>query len=215
MKSRNTKNFLSVITLSALMLTSPLAMSQDYLDDADTVLNSEQIDIDGLYQERPRETAADRVAKMRKKLEQQNEQMVQKKIEDIRVQEEMKLTKKLQTAFSNGMNQLDNSNNNADQVTTTQAAIVQASVQTIEAPVDNSIKNPNKIIPFFGIANFKGDKVDFESKISTGLSVENQISERFSVGIGFNYSNMEITDVSNTYASYNYNYYNYSPFDEV
>ena len=59
------------IGLGGMVLVHTQAQGQDdpYYEDSESVLNSEQIDVDGLYQDKPKKTAADRVEEMRKKLE--------------------------------------------------------------------------------------------------------------------------------------------------
>ncbi len=188
---KTTQNFAAMMLLLALGAQAPSVLAQDdLLSDTDSVLNSEQIDVDGSYAEKPRETAADRIGKLRKKLEDQNEQMVQSKIEGIRMREEQKLAKKLQKAFRGGLQNL----NNVDQVSTTQAA-PQKVVAPIVVPPKKKERNI-KVIPTAGLLNFNGDSVDFDADINTGVSIENMVHPRFSVGVGFAYTTMKITDVA-------------------
>ena len=112
------------ILVATLAVVSSSAFAQDYLvSETEEILNSEQIDIDGQFR---RESAADKVEKMRKRLEKQNEEMVQKKIEDIRIKNEQKLATDLKGAF-NG--QAIGTDQEVDTVET-----VQAAPQTIIAP---------------------------------------------------------------------------------
>jgi outer membrane protein W len=157
------------------------------LAETDSVLESEQIDIDGNFAQK-RASRSDRLSKVRRQLEQQNEDMVQTKIEDMRFDAEKKLTKKLKKAFNGGLPV-------SDQVGTTTAA-----VQKVETKVEE-VKGPeykNSITPFFGVANIKGELVDFESKISTGVQVEAMVNENFSVGGVFNYITLDVTDLGSS-----------------
>lgn len=161
------------------------AQTADILEDTDAVLNSDQIDIDGAF-EQPRESAAQRIEKMRKQLEKKNEEMVSKKIEDMRIKEEQKLAKKLQKAFTGG------NIGNVDEVSTVQAAPAKV---VAAAPVVEEKKEEvkrNKIIPVVGVTSFSGENIDFESKINAGLMAESLITDRISMGIGLTYSTMDI-----------------------
>ncbi|MCP4914092.1 MAG: hypothetical protein GY909_13350 [Oligoflexia bacterium] len=201
MKTTSKKTLaLSLVALFALS-PSVIIAQDDLINDAQGVFNSDQIDIDGQFR---KETAADRVAKMRKKLEEQNEQMVQKKIEDIRVRNEQKLANQLQGAF-NGQQ--------IDTVSTGQAAVQKVEVKAPEAPKAQEKKN--KIIPSFGVTQFNGENIDgFESTINAGIQFENMITERIAVGLGVQYTTMEITD-TNTINNFgnNFGFNNFNNFN--
>jgi len=194
MKSnKKTKNLAAMMVLLAIGAQAPSVMAQDdLLTDTDSVLNSEQIDVDGAFEAKPRTTQADRIEKLRKNLEERNEQMVQKKIEDMRMREEQKLAKKLQSAFQGGLQ-------NMDQVSTKQAAPQppKVIVQKVVAPKKKA-KN-TKVIPTAGLLNVNGDSVDFDADVNAGISIESMVHNRVSVGVGFGYTTMKITDVANTY----------------
>lgn len=175
------KNFL-LLALIAGALSGATYAQDDLFDETQDVLNSDQIDLEGTYRKK---TQADRLANMRKKLEKQNEQMVQKKIEDMRMDEEKKLTNKLRSAFTGQL-----PDGGQDQV-----SVVQAATQKVVAPVVEEKKAAGiKILPYFGVASIQGDNLDLESKLNTGLSVEAMVSKNFSVGVGFNYMNLKATD---------------------
>jgi outer membrane protein W len=199
---------LMALTVSSIMSLSPAALAQNdaLLNETQDILNSDQIDIDGTYR---KETAADRIEKMRKKLEAQNEQMVQKKIEDIRIKQETELSNKLQKAFQGNMQAMDNVQ---DSVGTYQAA-----PQRVIAPMPVEQKSDlkNKVIPFFGVKQFDGESIDsFEAKVNAGLSMENMITERLSVGLGVNYTAMDITDVA-YYNGFNQFNFGFNDGDEI
>ncbi len=175
------------ILVATLAVVSSSAFAQDYLvSETEEILNSEQIDIDGQFR---RESAADKVEKMRKRLEKQNEEMVQKKIEDIRIKNEQKLATDLKGAF-NG--QAIGTDQEVDTVET-----VQAAPQTIiaPAPIIEEADYKNAIIPFLGIKQYEGDDIDgFESEMNAGITFENEISNRFRIGIGATYTTLDFTD---------------------
>ena len=175
------------------------AQSADILEDTDAILNSDQIDIDGMY-EQPRESAAQRIEKMRKQLEKKNEEMVSKKIEDMRIKEEQKLAKKLQKAFNGGNMGM------VDQVSTVQAAPAQV---VAPAPVVEEKEEilRNKIIPTFGVTNFSGEDIEFESNFTAGIQAESLVTDRISLGLGIGYTSMSISDTANSFNN-NYNYNN-------
>ena len=201
MKTKSVKTWIMAQSLLGLLITSQAVVyaQDDLLFETDNVLESEQLNIDGYYSEKPKKTAADRMADMRRKLEDRNGQMVDKKIEDIRIKEEAKLTKQLQRAFTDGMNNLDTVSNK------------QAATQKVEAPApEPKAQKANKIVPTFGILNVKGTEVDFESKLNMGLSFETMVSSNFAAGFGLNYATMEIIDYNNAQFSNNYYYGNFN-----
>lgn len=196
MKTTTTKNFAKKALMSQLiglmvLSTQAVQAQDDLLFATDNVLESEQLDIDGYHNRKPQKSAADRMAEMRRRLEKQNEDMVHRKIEDVRIKEEARLTKQLQNAFTHGLNNIG-----SDQVSTQQAA-----TQKVEAvvPVEKTSELRNRIIPTFGVLNIKGTQIDFESKLNLGVGFESLVSERFSVGFNVNYTKMDIADYSNTY----------------
>lgn len=204
MKTKNVKTWIMAQSLLGLLISSQAVLhaQDDLLFETDNVLESEQLDIDGYYNEKPKKTAADRMADMRRRLEERNEQMVDKKIEDIRIKEEAKLTKQLQRAFTEGMNNLGQ-----DSVSKKQAA-----TQKVEAPAPEPKKlaKPNKVVPTFGVLNIKGAEVDFESNLNMGLAFETMVSKNFAAGLGVNYSSMDIVDYNSTQFNNNYYYGGYN-----
>lgn len=191
MKALMTRELKTILAATLLCSTSVLA--QDMLvSETEEILNSERIDIDGTFR---RESAADRIEKMRKRLEAQNEEMVQKKIEDIRIKQEKELSNKLQKAFQGNMQALDD----ADMETTDSVQVVQAAPQAIIAPAPvEETEYKNAVIPYFGIKQFNGDQIDsFESAVNVGLTFENEVTNNFRVGIGATYTTLDFTDSIN------------------
>lgn len=69
-------------------------------------INNDIISIDGQYAERTM-TKSERLKSLRQKLEKRTEQVLKQKIERLRFQQELELTKKIQKAFSERMSALD------------------------------------------------------------------------------------------------------------
>ena len=197
----------------------PKAHAQDdMLDEADDALQMDDINIDGKL------SASERLRQRREKLEEKNKVMVEKKIEDIRVKQELALTNKLQDAFGKSLNNL-----NEDKVQVAQAAPIAPQPVAVVAPavvetkiVEERVEpikeaKKSKIIPYIGAAAIKGDNIDFESKLNIGVSAETFIMPQLSVGLGVGYTTLDITDISNSYTSNNNLYYNptyYSTFGQ-
>ncbi len=197
---------LAVAVACGALSVNSMALAQDdaLLEDTESVLNSEQIDVDGQFSRK--ETKAQKLAKLRKKIEQEHEQMVQKKIEDIRMQEELKLGQKLKSAFSGQMQ-------NVDQVSTAQAAPQRVEAPA-PAPLPEKIEKNNSIVPTLGLTSISVDGAEsYESELSAGINFESKLTKRFAVGIGLGYTTMKITDINanqngfgyNTYTGYNNN----------
>lgn len=182
---------IALIGLGGQFVSGSLS-AQDYLlQETQRSLYSPQIDIDGHYRE-PREP----LDQKRRALERQNEEMVNKRIEDIRVRQEEELAKNLQQAFTRGMQAMSGQ----DQVSTQQAAPTPAT-QTVEveqkpAVRSNQFNHENRLITGFGITHASGDFTDFESKIDGRIGFESHVSDRFAFGLGFGLMTMEIRDIN-------------------
>lgn len=200
--------------MMTLMLMSPAAiLAQDLLDDVESTLAGDHLEMDDL-DINGQLTPAQRLEQTRKKMEERNRQMVDKKIENIRIKQELALTKKLQTAFEQNMD-------NIDSVSKKEAATVEAvpaqpvAAQPVIAPQPTIIERvievqPTKveeekltrITPFLGLSNFKGSAIDFESKANLGVNVDYVFMPQLTLGVGVGYTTMEITDTANSYADY-------------
>lgn len=70
----------------------------------------DEIGIEGEYQQGA--SPADRMRKMRAKLEERNEQLVQKRIENLRFKQEKEMMQKLQRSMNQTFQQIDKNLNN-------------------------------------------------------------------------------------------------------
>ena len=208
------KKYLPYIFSLIVVINSFTVFAQDedpLLDDTESVLNSEQIDVDGTFR---RKTAADRIEEMRKKLEQQNEEMVDRKIENIRMQEEQKLTKKLQQAFDGQMQALDEQPVAVQQAAPVPAPVVAPVVIAPPPVIEEKKEEPAmvKVIPSFGVTSISSDVVDYETKLNLGLSLDTMLSKYFALGVKFNYSSMSLTEGNQSPFGINYNNPTYLPY---
>lgn len=211
--------FMSLFLATALVAMSahstPVRAQDDVLDDAeDALANSDTLDMDQIDIE-GRLSPSELMKRRREKLEERNKIMVEKKIEDIRVKQEIALTNKLQGAFNNSLNNL-----NEDKVQTVQAApapVAPAPVapapiietRIIEVPAEPvKVERNSKIIPQLGVSSIKGDRLDLETDLTIGVQAETMITPQISVGVGLGYATMKMTDVANAYATNYGGYYN-------
>lgn len=198
--------FMSLFLATMLMAASAHSTSSyaqdDALDDAeDALANSDSLDMDQIDIE-GKLSPSELLKRRREKLEERNKNMVEKKIEDIRVKQEIALTNKLQGAFNNSLNNL-----NEDKVQTVQAAPVAPvapapiiETRIVEVPVEPiKVAKNSKIIPQLGMGSVKGDRLDLETDLTVGLQAETMIAPQFSLGMAVNYSTMKMTDVANQY----------------
>jgi outer membrane protein W len=62
-----------------------------------------------------------------------------------------------------------------------------------------------KLLPYAGATQYNGKVEQLEAQISAGLRLESNISTRFSMGLGINYSTLKTQDfANNTYSAQNY-----------
>lgn len=95
------------------------------------------------------------------------------------------------------------------------APVAQPVAQSVtEAPAASAPQKPFeeiKLIPVAGVTNYSGVE-KLETSFAGGLRLESNLDERFSVGVGLNYSKFTTQDYANSgnYTSqpYYYNYYN-------
>ncbi|MBY0415564.1 MAG: porin family protein [Bdellovibrionales bacterium] len=211
LKTENKRlTFMSLFLATALVAVSGhsvKALAQDdVLDDAEDALSSDTLEMDQIEIE-GKLSPSELLKRRREKLEERNKIMVEKKIENIRVKQEIALTNKLQGAFNNSLNNL-----NEDKVQVVQAApapvvapapvapapVIETRIIEVPAPVVK-VDKKSKIIPSLGMTSISGDRVDLETDLTLGVSAETMIAPQFSMGIALGYSTMKLTDVSNEY----------------
>lgn len=181
---------MKTVFLAATMTAfSSVAVAQT--DDFE-VFDSEEIDVDGVFREKPRETRADRIRKQRAALEKKNEDLVRKKIEDARIREEQRMTRRLQNMF-NGKGFTDEV---SDSVSTGQAAPQQVVAPAPELPTEKTAS----VIIGAGITNYtvgQQDNLaenDYTSDASFGIAVDGKVADRFMMGVGLNYVTINFED---------------------
>ena len=199
-------SFMSLFLASALVAgihTSSAKAQDDMLDEADDALSADSLQMDNINID-GKLSASEKIKKMRENLEERNKVMVEKKIENIRVKQEMALTNKLQDAFGKSLNGIQE-----DKVVVVQAAPIAAPIapqpviipvvetKIIELPLKEEKKS--KIIPSFGITSIKSDIINFDSKSNLGVSLETMVMSKLSVGFGIAYTSVDITDTANSF----------------
>jgi hypothetical protein len=207
-------SFMSLFIATMMIAGIHGSHAQDMLDDTEDLLQDggamqmDDINIDGKL------SPSERLRKNRERLEERNKQMVEKKIEDVRIRQEIALTNKLQDAFGKSLNNL-----NEDKVQVAQAApiapqpvvaappVIETKIVEIPAPV--KVQKDSKIIASLGATAIKGDTIDFESKFNVTVTAENHVLPNLSVGVGLGYSTLDITDTANSFINNGtQNYYN-------
>jgi hypothetical protein len=198
------------------------AQDDDLLDDTDELLGNDSLQMDDISIE-GKLSPSELLKRRREKLEERNKIMVEKKIEDIRVKQEIALTNKLQGAFNNSLNNL-----NEDKVQTLQAApvapapvaaapiapapIIETRIIEVPAPAPVVERKASKIIPSVGTSSVKSDRVDLGSNLNIGVALETNVLPQVSLGFGIGYTTFDITDVANDFSNnggyYNPGYYN-------
>jgi opacity protein-like surface antigen len=193
------------------MGVSQTVFAQDLYDDTEELLqDGGALEMDTIQVE-GKLSPSELLRKRREKLEERNKLMVEKKIEDIRVKQEIALSNKLNDAFTKGLNNL-----NEDKVQVVQAAPVVAP-QPIMAPapapiiiekvietkeVEPKVEKNSKVIPFIGAQSIKGeDNLDLETKLNAGVQVETKLDTNITAGLGLSYTTLTATDTSNVYTS--------------
>ena len=195
-KSKVLKTLLTVMAVST-------AMAQ--VDEFE-VFDSEQIDVDGIYKEKPKPTAADRIRNQRQALEKKNEELVRKKIEDARIKEEQRMTKRLSNLFE-GKGFTDMTD---DSVSTSQAAPVQTVQKEIPMPAS---KKTASITLGAGMTNYmvsQEDNIadnDYTTSGDFNLSLDGMVIPQVELGLGFGYKNISFED-----NPYNIGFGSYSSF---
>ncbi|MBF0361223.1 MAG: hypothetical protein HQK49_09440 [Oligoflexia bacterium] len=181
-------------------------------DGVSDTIHSTALDVEGSYQ-------SEDISKNRRDLEKENNELAYKKLEDMRIQEEKKITKTINNVFSDNKNQQATSG--ATEVVTPVVPVVKAS-EVKEAPVkvldDTTINDATsvaaaeeknkpthkvKITPNVSGVVYKGKYESYQANINPGLSLEFPMTEQIGLSFGVSYSKVNITDISRN----NYNWY--------
>ncbi|MBT3234377.1 MAG: outer membrane beta-barrel protein [Bdellovibrionales bacterium] len=223
MKMINGRQLWTVSAATALLLGSTISPIygedvswQDGIDQTynQSALNSPTINVDGQYAETTapeppsseeirdnavQEAEINNARVVAKKIK--NYRIPKKQVNQIRDREGEKIQKRLEEVFGGSGTTTAPSN------TTAAAAVTTAPAPAAPAPF---FANQVKIMPSMGIANIQGDGFDLESNFSGGVVAEATVFPHVTVGVGFNYSSMEITDIGSSFngnynSGYNYN----------
>lgn len=199
----------TLVTLSALSTPAMLLAQDDLLTESQSVLNAEQIDIDGEYEAPEQPTPQEIIEAARQKSEMKNVKKIAKKIENLKVpttqvkqitdQESANLSSRIGGIFGSTAAAPAAPAQNTDTVTVQQAApVVQTQAVVMAAP---EVKKPVvtdsiRIIPTAGLMNIQGADISLESKYSVGLAVETMVTPHIAVGLGVGYSGLDLVDVT-------------------
>ncbi|MCB9060783.1 MAG: porin family protein [Halobacteriovoraceae bacterium] len=208
------KNLFLVLTLLGAFTTN--VMADQLLDETEEVLNSEEIAIDGTFQQKPQKTAADHMADRRRRIEEKNEEMVRKRIESIRMNEERELAKKLKGAFANGLQEPEQEHK--DEVKEVKSAPEKeepTQVTKIYVPVPIKPAQPSYKEFSAGInvggQEIKGTRDDFQTSLSGSVDLDYHLTSQFSLGVQIGMSKMDITDTA-CVSSYSCNINGFNPY---
>jgi opacity protein-like surface antigen len=232
MKTKNSfKGKMGIMLLSAVCTFSGAFANED------AILNSDPIDINGYVQPAP---ATDHeLETVRGELRRQKQAIVINKEKKKKYNELSRTTEKLADETEEMIEERKESqetidrfnkkidclmNNNAgeecaqfakgvsDSVSTKQAAPV---VEAQAAPTKGKMGDVIKLLPYTGFTSIQSENESLEANLTMGLRVESDITDRFSVGLGFNYLDMQSTDFANSYSGQyrtGFNYNDYSNF---
>lgn len=79
----------------------------------------------------------------------------------------------------------------------TQAAPVATSETAVASSSAGGMFETIKLLPFAGATTYKGDVESLETSFAGGIRTESQLNNRFSMGIGFNYNQLNTEDFAN------------------
>ena len=187
----------------------------------DAVLNSDPIDINGYVSEAP--ATDNELEKVRGELRRQkqtiqiNKQKSKKYKELGRTTEKLadvtedlieerkeatttidKYNKKIECLMQeNPGSDCDEFVRRKDTVSMKMAAPAPAAQVVAEVQTETKMGDVIKVLPYAGITSIQSDNENLEAGMNIGLRVESDISDRFSVGLGINYTTLKTTDYAN------------------
>lgn len=234
MKTKNSVTSKVFMTLALTLCTFTGALANE-----DAILNSDPIDINGYVQEAP--VSDQELEKVKGELRRQKQAIIINKEKKKKYNELSRTTEKLADETEDMIEERKESqetidrfnkkidclmNNNAgeecaefvrgggDTVKVTQAA----PVEKVEAKVEETkgkMGDVIKILPYSGFTSIQSENENLEANLTMGLRVESDITERFSVGLGFNYMNFQSTDFANSYSNYYRTGFNYNDYSQA
>ena len=173
-------NSLLALSLIASSLNS-VGFAQDFSDEEFS--SDVPIDIEGSFE---RKTEADRVEKLRKKLEKQNEDFVQKKIEDLRYENEQKMADTLSDAFSGGVKSETQVESTLPQVSNTETS-------------NKKYGNEEFLItPSYVLSNYTGDGYNIESDLGFDVNIEGKVYKNITIGVSVGYDTVSAMDLGSS-----------------
>jgi len=229
-----TKN--SLRSKVAMMMLSAVCTFNGAFANEDAILNSDPIDINGYVQEAP--VSDHELEKVKGELRRQKQAITINKEKKKKYNELSRTTEKLADEtedmiverresqetidrFNKKIDCLMNGNSGVgceefvkgsqkqDVIKTQQAA----PAVVAEAPqTKGKMGDVIKILPYSGFTSINSENENLEANLTMGLRVESDITERFSVGLGFNYLTFQSTDFSNSQQGYYRTGFNYNDY---
>ncbi|MEE3077842.1 MAG: OmpW family outer membrane protein [Bdellovibrionota bacterium] len=178
------KSLITTIALGAVGL-SVSAQEDPLLNVTNNIVSTDQIDVDGLFNKPKQVSEADKIQHLRRQLEQKHEQMMRKKVEDMRLEEERKIARKLQKALSGQLKAMDS-------VSSTQSAVQKVEVK---APAPKEDK-PNKFSLSGGFMSYSGEQ-EVDASLNIKAAFETDVSSNFAVGMSVRYVSVEMQQNNN------------------
>jgi len=91
-----------------------------------------------------------------------------------------------------------------EEISTVQAAPAKTTIVEAAAPVAAGPLKPFeeiKLLPYAGVTNFQGNAEKLETEFAGGLRVESNVTDRLSLGVGFNYGQFNTEDFGGDYGN--------------
>ena len=200
------------LTTGLMVLTAVLgtggaktAFAQEDFD----VYNSEQIDVDGLYKERPKPTASDRTRQKAQKLKKQTDERIDNTIENMRLEEEKRIGKRLENMFKGkGLADGDSAAHQGDSVMGARPAAVKKQQTTS----NDSDYHSDKTVSIAVLGGFNHMSLPNSNRFSTNnysgegvfvLELSGFVTPRIDVGIGISHASLSFEE-NPTYVGYSY-----------
>ena len=185
------RSMTNLLGLLALFCTGAVAVAQDDFD----VFDSEQIDVDGIYQEPQsiRTTPADRTRQRAEELKRKVNDRVDNTIENMRYQDEQRMSNRLENMFK-GKGLVDDKKE--DSVSATQAAPAK-SVQVVEKAPQEKTVSIGLLGGFSNVSLSDPDHLSHGNDSNNGafmLELSGQISPRVDIGLGLGYTSIQFDE---------------------